>query len=727
MTDRIELSADTPSTNPAEDMFGHAPFARTLAKAIRGYQGSDGIVLALYAPWGAGKSTVLAYVQHELEQGEEAQRPVVVPFNPWWFSGQENLAKTFLGQLQAVLPAKHAGFKAVGDKLAEFAEALGGVTDLASAAFGLPIGGKVIEAGAKLLRSEPKDVPALKKVLSDLLRREKKRVLVIIDDIDRLTSDEIRQLFTVIKALADFPFVTYLLAFDREVAAAAINEQTGLPGERYLEKIIQVPFELPRPDRFALRQALLKKLDQVIAASQPRSFDEMYWANVYSGLDPLITVPRDVVRLGNVLSVTYPAVADEVNPVDFIAIETLRLFLPTVYDAIRTFPDRFVGHGGDGHGGREAKEQAQNFHHGWLETVPAPIRNSTKELIKRLFPRLESVWSNMFYGGDSVSEWRRDLRICAPDICPAYFRLALLPGAVSRTEVDALLASTSSPEPFAALLKAAISSKGADGVSKVPALLGRFLDHVERDVALEDVSLVVDALFYVGDELLLPTDRVGMFDSDNETHVSRIIYRLLKRAEPAHRPALLIEALSKARALRCTQYLIGAIKGEAEKAAKGEGDCLIPNQHMNDVLAAWCERVRQLSIESDFIDRPSAAWVVEGWREWGNAADAVTWWQAAAADDEGLLKLIKGITSESRSQSATDVAWRVRLRINLQVLTPYGDLQVLAERVRELSYRGSIAEQYQPAATEFLLSYDQLKPGESSDLPASITDDGRHN
>lgn len=728
MTDRIELSADTPSTNPSEDMFGHAPFARTLAKAIRGYQGSDGIVLALYAPWGAGKSTVLAYVQHELEQGQEAQRPVVVPFNPWWFSGQEGLAKTFLGQLQAVLPAKYAGFNAVGEKLAEFAEALGGVTDLASAAFGIPIGGKVIEAGAKLLRSKPKDVPALKKALADLLRQEKKRVLVIIDDIDRLSPDEIRQLFTVIKALADFPFVTYLLAFDREVAAAAISEQTGLPGERYLEKIIQVPFELPRPDRIALRQALFKKLDQVIASSQPRSFDATYWANVYHlGLDPLITVPRDVVRLGNVLSVTYPAVVDEVNPVDFIAIETLRLFLPSVYEVIRTFPDRFVGYGGDGYGGREAKEQAQNFHQGWLETVPAPIQNSTKELLKRLFPRLESVWSNMYHGGDSLSEWRRDLRICAPEIYPAYFRLALLPGAVSRAEVDALLASTSSPGPFAALLKVAIASKGADGVSKVPALLERFLDHVEKDVASEDVTSLIDALFYVGDELLLPTDRVGMFDFDNETHVTRIVYHLLKRVELAERPALLIEALSKARALRCSQYLIGVIKGQAEKAATGEGDALIADQHINAVLAAWCERVRQLSIESDFIDRPSAAWVVEGWREWGNAADAVTWWQAAAADDEGLLKLIKGITSESRSQSATDVAWRVRLRINLQVLTPYGDLQVLAERVRELSYRGAIAEQYQPAATEFLLSYDQLKPGESSDLSASITDDGRYN
>ncbi|MDO3523975.1 P-loop NTPase fold protein [Ralstonia pseudosolanacearum] len=78
MTDKraAELSSDRPSTDPAQDLFGHAPFAKTLAKAIRGYRGSDGIVLALYGPWGSGKSTVLAYIEHELEQGPEATRDV---------------------------------------------------------------------------------------------------------------------------------------------------------------------------------------------------------------------------------------------------------------------------------------------------------------------------------------------------------------------------------------------------------------------------------------------------------------------------------------------------------------------------------------------------------------------------------------------------------------------------------------------------------------------------
>ena len=56
------LSADRPSIDPKDDLFGHASFAKSLADSIYRYPGSDGLVLALYGPWGSGKSTVLGYV-----------------------------------------------------------------------------------------------------------------------------------------------------------------------------------------------------------------------------------------------------------------------------------------------------------------------------------------------------------------------------------------------------------------------------------------------------------------------------------------------------------------------------------------------------------------------------------------------------------------------------------------------------------------------------------------
>lgn len=718
MTNPDVLSSDRPSTDPAQDLFGHAPFAKTLAAAIRNYRSSDGIVLALYGPWGSGKSTVLAYVQHELENGPELDRPVVVQFNPWWFSGQEHLAKAFLGQLQAVLPSKHEKFKKVGDLLAEFSGAIGGVAEFALAGLPVPFAGKLAETAVQRLASKPKDVPELKRSLAGALLDAKTRVLVVIDDIDRLAPDEVRQLFTVIKALADFPYVTYLLAFDREVAATAISAQTGLPGERYLEKIIQVPFELPMPDRFALRQALFKRLEAVVEPIPEGRFDQMHWTNIFhSGVDPLIKVPRDLVRLSNALSVTYPAVVGEVNVVDFIAIEALRVLLPGVYDAIRSSPEMFTGFTSpDSFDARESKEFALAFHESWLRVVPEPLQSSIKDMVKRLFPRLESVWDRMYYSGDSAEGWRRQLRICSPAVFPTYFRLSLTEGTVSRADVDVLLTSTQSSTSLARLLEDASLVKRPDGKSKASALLERFMDHVEEDVPLDHVQRTIEALFDVGDRLLKPADQDdNMFGAGNDARVGRAVYHLLKRVEPAKRVYLLIPVLEQAHALRCSQYLLIIFEREVEDAGKRGASSMFSAEDTLKLKGIWCERVKQLATQPDFVDHPTVGWLLSAWHAWGNSADAVAWWRAATASDEGLLKMITSQAHQSRSHSGSDLGFRTHLRVHPRGLEEFDDVQRLAARVQLLLDGNGVGEVHLPAAKQFVAACERIKAGVSTD------------
>src|SRR5690606_1374815 len=130
--------------------------------------------------------------QHFLEHRPAAEQPAIVTFNPWWFSGQENLARAFLGQMQAVLPAKNAKFKKLGDLLGDFAEGVGGLIDLSGMTGGA--GSKLGQLIGMITKRKPKDVPALKSEISKLLRDAQTRILVIIDDIDRLTPEETRQL-----------------------------------------------------------------------------------------------------------------------------------------------------------------------------------------------------------------------------------------------------------------------------------------------------------------------------------------------------------------------------------------------------------------------------------------------------------------------------------------------------------------------------------------------------
>ena len=93
------------------------------------------------------------------------------------------------------------------------------------------------------------------------------KIIIVVDDIDRLNNTEIRQIFQLVKALADFPNTVYLLAFDKEVILRALAKVQGGPGLEYLEKVIQVPFEIPPISRAELENLFFSKLDEIIEFS----------------------------------------------------------------------------------------------------------------------------------------------------------------------------------------------------------------------------------------------------------------------------------------------------------------------------------------------------------------------------------------------------------------------------------------------------------------------------
>lgn len=488
---------------PGDDRLGYTPFAKHLAESICRISARDGLVIAIYGPWGSGKTSLLNLVRYYLRQQSDPEELALVFFNPWWFSGHEDLTRRFFNQLQAHFSARQIA--SLGDKVAlykplrvflshaqkseripqlnksfglrKLRSHLANLADLVSetpipyASWG--------KTAAKFIREKTKDVTELKKAIADALASQGQRVLVIIDDIDRLTAEEIRQLFRVIKAVADFPNVIYLLAFDKQVAIKAIEQIQDIPGREYLEKIVQVPFELPLPDKTSLRRLLFEKLDMIIARTAQEQFDSTHWNNVYlDGIDHFIDTPRDIVRLTNTLSITYPAVQGEVNAVDFIAIEVLRVFCHLAYDMIRKNPDEFAGHSDSGTSLHQRDTELNAFHEAWITQVLEVDREPVKKLLTRLFPKLQVCWgSRAHYGPDWESTWRKQLRVCSPEKIPIYFRLAVPEGGFSVAEMQAILASTSDAETFGRKLIEFANQQRPDNSTRVSAFLERLEDY----------------------------------------------------------------------------------------------------------------------------------------------------------------------------------------------------------------------------------------------------------
>jgi predicted KAP-like P-loop ATPase len=268
------FSTDRPISSKAEDLLGRADFAGALAKAVEGWKQRDSLVLAVYGPWGSGKTSVKNLVLESLQREEPAHRVAVVEFNPWQWSAQHQVAEAFFEQIGAALGRddegtegkrraarwrEYAAYLRIGVLLARgvrgvAAVLLGllGVVGLAAlapplwlraipAALGavalalgafLAWGGKMAEAWASAvtarLEARRRELSEVKQELAELLRELQLPLLVVVDDIDRLTPPEVRLLFQLVKANADFPNLVYLLLFQRDLIEQSL-ENRGRP------------------------------------------------------------------------------------------------------------------------------------------------------------------------------------------------------------------------------------------------------------------------------------------------------------------------------------------------------------------------------------------------------------------------------------------------------------------------------------------------------------------
>src|SRR6266567_5944317 len=99
------FSADRPIRSKSEDLLGRSAFAESLAAAVEGWTGNDSLVVALYGPWGIGKTSIKNMVLEHLRRGGP-DVPIIVEFTPWQWAAQDQLADAFFREIALALGKK---------------------------------------------------------------------------------------------------------------------------------------------------------------------------------------------------------------------------------------------------------------------------------------------------------------------------------------------------------------------------------------------------------------------------------------------------------------------------------------------------------------------------------------------------------------------------------------------------------------------------------------------
>ena len=187
------FDADRPIEHRDQDRLRRRPFSEAIAQHIRTIPAGSGFTVALSGEWGSGKTSILNMVAETLE--EESETIAVLRFNPWLFGGTSDLMTRFFQELSAQLGQSHSEkVKTVAKALSTLGQSLAPLSPVP----GTTVVANII-AGQAEQWAQPKSLLAERKHLENLLADSDTRVVVLIDDIDRLEPRETRELMRLVR------------------------------------------------------------------------------------------------------------------------------------------------------------------------------------------------------------------------------------------------------------------------------------------------------------------------------------------------------------------------------------------------------------------------------------------------------------------------------------------------------------------------------------------------
>lgn len=338
---------DKPVGGKAEDIFGVEKYIKGLSSFA--LDCATPMTVAVQGDWGSGKTSFMMLIKEEIES-----KVVPIWFNTWQFS-QFNLGDQLPIMLISKLTAALNVTSGKGEEIKKSIAALGGfVLKVAISAVdkgsGLNVSGALENAKGKEQKDITDVVAKLKTQFQELVNvaleeQKKDRVVIFVDDLDRLQPARAVELLEVLKLFLDCDGCVFLLAIDYSVVSQGVRQKYGETlgedkGRSFFDKIIQVPFKMPVA-HYDVEKYVMSSLAQM----EFSVIDVSPYVN-------LITTsigynPRGMKRLLNAFLLLQPIHADENLNEEYekrllFAVLCLQLSYEEVYNFIVRNSDRLV-------------------------------------------------------------------------------------------------------------------------------------------------------------------------------------------------------------------------------------------------------------------------------------------------------------------------------------------------------------------------------------------------
>ncbi|AIZ35688.1 NTPase [Pseudomonas parafulva] len=684
----MEIGTEAPIRTKAEDRLRRGGYANRIAGVLSELSLREGRVFAIRGGWGFGKSSLKHLVIEQLQARSDGAD--WLDFNPWQWGDGNAITRALFGQIADRLGGDHSQeAKARAEALRRYGAILSGssaplkkaggdsqkissvltnasvISVASSIGFNLPAAATVayVLAGLSIATSllgrllkhlgrdrsgEPLD--KIRKALEARLRELKRPLIVFVDDIDRLEPDQIRVLLRQVKANANLPNIVFVLLFQPSIVERALDPVADNNGRAFLEKIVQAHFDLPAVPTQMVHQIFAEQLTELAIrfATEQNGFAKVRWGNaLLSCIQPHVRNMRDAHRLLSSIAVHLPLHASddllEVNIVDFLVLETLRVFEPDLHEAL--FQEKSMllqehRYRGDG---RDAivKDAVQKL----IEIVPEDRRKLAQDTIKLLFPTIQWAMGGTHYSDGFRQQWLDGKQVCTPRFFPRYFELQTALGEISERRFIEFIDATAMEENLAALI-AEIEAENL-----LPSLIARLDDSVGL-LPTENAAILLPGLFTIAQKLVRFEG-----ESFSSPWVSgwHAVSWFLKRLPEDQRGGLAVDALQKTEALSVAAMLIH-LSDPTDHQETADFDPTLSLATVEAMKDMWLQLIRSRAAgKSVLLAEPDLESLLYRWKNYaGSVEEPRTWLLEAISSDEGFASMAKSMMSIGRSHTVGD-------------------------------------------------------------------------
>lgn len=313
---------DEPITSSEEDLLNRKIDAYDAAeKLLATKTENNAFTFGIVAPWGNGKTSFL-YMMKEHIDAEFADDVVTISFHPWKYGKSSNLTYLFFEELSKALAPYSTIFSR---DIIRYARTVSSIENSTMKFLGSILGCLVPQT----VEEQYED---LKKKISNMQRK----IVVFIDDVDRLGANEIEELFRLVRNTSNLPSMYFVMAYDKKYVVDTLKNMFPSHSLSYTEKILQEEFFLPVIKNNVLKVVLREKLSVFLNSEEMEQVDKLLNRELFNSIDVFsyIGTLRDIKRLANALRLHLRKLHGEIDICDYIIVEILRQQYPFVLELI---------------------------------------------------------------------------------------------------------------------------------------------------------------------------------------------------------------------------------------------------------------------------------------------------------------------------------------------------------------------------------------------------------